>query len=114
MGNLGAHANEEYKYVFKSACPSCDSNKGPYYWVHENCGGHQKMNDWGYIRCDKCYTKGLICHWLFDCGCHNDGFRVVRGQRILCVMATIGGMYGLDEKADEIYENYKREKASLE
>lgn len=68
------------------------------------------MNDYGYVRCN-CGTTGLICEWLFNSYFHQDGFRSVSGQRIINVMSILGQMYGLGDKADEIYENYKREKS---
>ena len=107
-----SHAYEDFKYDFKSPCPAINcENKKPIYWVHHNCGGNEKMNDWGYIRCNRCYTRGLICEWKFDCGEHDDGYRQVNGQKILYVLSVLGQMYGInEEKADEIYENYKQEK----
>jgi len=107
-----SHAYEEYKYLFKCPCPAenCD-NRSKIYWVHGGCGGHEKMNDWGYIRCDECYRRGLICEWKFDCGEHKDGYRSVSGQRLLYVLSVLGQMNGIDEDTvDEIYNNYKTEK----
>ena len=69
------------------------------------------MNDWRYIRCDECYTKGLIWEWKFDCIEHSDGYRSVSGQRLLYVLAVLGQMNGIDEDVvDDIYKNYKDEK----
>ena len=106
-----SHSYEQYKYDFICPCPSinCKSARN-IYWTHHNCGGHQKMNDWGYIKCNVCSQTGLICEWLFNCGEHYDGFRIVSGQKIIYVMEIIGQMNALEEKADEIYENYKDEK----
>lgn len=108
----GSHADELYKYKFECPCPAegC-KNKNEIYWVHAGCGGHEKMNDWGYIRCDICYTKGLICEWRFNCGEHNDGYRSVSGQKLLYVLSVLGQMNGIDGiTVDNIYENYKSEK----
>lgn len=108
----GSHADELYKYKFECPCPAerC-KEKNEIYWVHVGCGGHEKMNDWGYIKCDACSTKGLICEWKFNCGEHNDGLRSVSGQKLLYVLSILGQMNGIDETtADNIYENYKSEK----
>ena len=42
-----------------------------YRWVHTDCGGREKLNDLGSIRCLKCGGKAPFMDWEFDCGEHD-------------------------------------------
>lgn len=57
---------------FISPCPvvNCPNSKSPYVWTHNECGGKEKIDSFGYIRCCKCGEKGQIVDWNFDCTHH--------------------------------------------
>ena len=57
---------------FISKCPvlNCPNSKIPYVWTHYECGGKEKIDSLGYIRCCKCGEKGKIIDWNFDCTRH--------------------------------------------
>jgi hypothetical protein len=57
---------------FISPCPvvNCPNSKSPYVWTHHECGGKEKIDSFGYIRCCKCGEKGQIVDWNFDCTHH--------------------------------------------
>ena len=61
--------SKEYKYDVKFPCPnfSCN-NKKVENWEHSNCGGHYKMNDFGFIKCDICGLERPIKDFRFNCG----------------------------------------------
>ena len=77
---------------FISPCPvdQCKNKNKMYRWLHNNCGGREKLNSEGHLRCLKCSKKGPFVDWLFDCGEHE--YREVSAQGIahaLGVMAQI-------------------------
>lgn len=67
---------------FDAPCPSEPCNGlGPIItWHHSNCGGLEKVNKEGILRCLKCGTKGPLYEWRFKCSNHDyrsgsyDGF----------------------------------------
>ena len=57
---------------FISQCPvqGCSKGNKPFHWTHYDCGGKEKINQYGQIRCCKCGEKGDVINWKFDCKRH--------------------------------------------
>lgn len=77
---------------FVSPCPvqQCINKNKTYRWIHSNCGGREKLNSKGELRCLKCSTKGDFIDWRFDCGDHD--YEEVSAQGVahaLAVMAQL-------------------------
>ena len=77
---------------FISPCPvqQCVNKAKTYRWIHSECGGREKLNEQGILRCLKCSTKGEFVDWKFDCGEHD--YEEVSAQGVahaLAVMAQL-------------------------
>ena len=77
---------------FISPCPvqECVNKNKSYRWIHSDCGGREKLNDEGNLRCLKCATKGKFVDWKFNCGDHD--YKEVSAQGVshaLAVMAQL-------------------------
>ena len=59
---------------FVSCCPvsGCSNNNRftKLNWTHNNCGGYEKLNGLGNLRCIRCGTSGPIIDWKFRCESH--------------------------------------------
>lgn len=59
---------------FIACCPVCGCiNNRPdasFHWKHSNCGGYEKINGLGYLRCVKCSKSGPVIDWKFRCENH--------------------------------------------
>lgn len=60
---------------FVSCCPvfGCPNNviNKSINWVHSGCGGREKINGRGYLRCIRCNKSGPIIDWRFKCENHD-------------------------------------------
>lgn len=72
-----------------SQCPvqSPDCFPGCFYWKHSKDNGEMWVSCDGYLRCDKCFTKGNIIDWLFDCG--NHGYLKASAQGLCLAMVVL-------------------------
>ena len=66
---------------FNAPCPvqSCLNKTAKYQWVHAHCGGKQKLNSNGELRCSRCNRRGLFVDWKFDCGDHDYEYASCQG-----------------------------------
>ena len=85
-------AEELVEIDFISPCPvnKCKNQNKMYRWLHNNCGGREKLTSEGQIRCLSCKTIGPFVDWLFDCGEHD--YEEVSAQGVahaLGIMAQI-------------------------
>ena len=57
---------------FVSTCPikGCKNGQRAFKWIHYDCGGCEKINQYAQIRCVKCGEKGNFINWKFDCKRH--------------------------------------------
>lgn len=85
--------------LFESACPyvGCINNNKTYTWTHYNCGGHEKLNRYGDLRCVKCGRSAPMVDWLFDCGNHGFQRGSYQGYKHLCMI-----MISIADTDDEI------------
>lgn len=63
-----------YTYLYMG-CPkySCNSSSSSY-WSHNNCNGKIEINEFAYLRCNKCYYSDKFFSWRFRCeDCHEFG-----------------------------------------
>ena len=77
---------------FISPCPvqQCINKNKSYRWIHSDCGGREKLNDQGKLRCLKCDTKGDFIDWKFNCGDHDYESASAQGvAHALAVMAQL-------------------------
>lgn len=63
---------EKTEIDFIANCPifNCPNSTKPYIWTHFDCGGKEKINKLGQIRCCKCGEKGYLIDWNLDCQQH--------------------------------------------
>ena len=59
--------------IFESPCPvnSCINKTRVCKWTHTGCGGQEKLNAKGILKCIRCGTKGRFVDWRFNCGDHD-------------------------------------------
>jgi hypothetical protein len=77
---------------FISPCPvqQCVNKQKSYRWIHTDCGGREKLNDEGNLRCLKCGKVGPFIDWKFNCGDHDYEKASAQGiAHALAVMAQI-------------------------
>ena len=59
---------------FIACCPvgGCINNRPDvsFKWTHSNCGGYEKINGLGNLRCIKCNESGPAIDWKFQCENH--------------------------------------------
>ena len=94
--------------LFKSACPytGCINNKTVYTWIHHNCGGNEKLNRYGDLRCLKCGRRAPMVDWKFDCGNHGFQKGSFQGYKHICmIMISIADTYDEIEFAQNISLN---------
>ncbi len=85
--------------LFESACPyvECINNNTKYTWRHHNCGGNEKLNRMGDLRCLKCGSCAPMVDWKFDCGNHGFQRGSYQGYKHLCMI-----MISIADTEDEI------------
>lgn len=99
---------------FKSCCPvaGCINSNSIYYWVHTGCGGHEKLNIYGDLRCLKCGRSGPMVDWKFNCGSHDFEKGSYQGYlhlvKIMCDFASEDLLDFVDELSSVI-RKWKRE-----
>lgn len=94
-----------FKYKFKCPCPCCPNNEW-IFWVHHKCGGHEKMDDYGNVKCVKCGVTNILLDWSFRCKFHANEFKKYDPHKILNIMAIIGNINGIDE--EDVHDIYER------
>ena len=77
---------------FVAPCPvhDCLHENRVIVWKHHNCGGKEKLNDKGELRCLKCFAKGRFVDWKFRCKNHD--FKKASSQGVahaLSIMAQL-------------------------
>ena len=74
---------------FISPCPieNCKNKRKMYRWLHNNCGGREKLSSKGIIRCLNCGKKGPFVDWLFDCGEHD--FEEISAQGVIHALGVM-------------------------
>ena len=79
---------------FTCPCPvdNCSNNKKSYEWKHSYCGGYEKLNANGILRCIKCGEKGPLVDWEFNCG--NHGYESASLQGLLAAFSIMGKVSG--------------------
>lgn len=91
--------DEENEVDFICPCPvqGCSNNDTSkrFKWVHSGCGGNEKLNDKGYLRCKKCGENGPMIDWRFNCGEHD--YKPASLQGLLNGLYVIGNLKNVSQ-----------------
>ena len=81
---------EKKEADFISICPvlNCPNSQKPFVWTHFECGGKEKIDSFGYIRCCKCGEKGKVIDWNFDCTRHEHKANSSIGKSLSLVVCS--------------------------
>lgn len=83
---------------FIACCPveGCPNGNNPIKWVHSNCGGFEKLNLEGDLRCVKCDHSAFIADWKFKCESHD--YKKGSYQGFCYLLAVLGKTKGVKRK----------------
>lgn len=82
---------DDYEVDFICPCPvdGCPNNKrDTYRWTHSKCGGYEKLDSNGCLRCLRCDESGPLIDWSFSCGAH--GYEKASLQGFIYCLSIIG------------------------
>ena len=66
-------ANIEIDFITSCPVSGCPNNNcfTKLNWTHHNCGGYEKINGKGCLRCVRCNRNGPVIDWRFRCEHHD-------------------------------------------
>ena len=101
---------EEIDFIMPCPVFNCSNGSKPIRWAHSKCGGFEKINDKGFIRCLLCSKSAILFDWSFKCENHN--FLQGSFQSILNSLSIMGKLKSDSDIEDfilDLSDNISRE-----
>lgn len=98
----------EKEIDFISGCPvkGCKRYADEIYWKHSGCGGHETLDVFGQLKCNKCSVEDHLMNWKFDCGVHDDGFQPGFYQGFLDALSVLAKVKGAEKFVKKLVKNW--------